>query len=264
MHRLRVLSALLLIPPFLLLVRFGSPFQFALLVSVAVGLGAWEFSHLCPVGTDRGLSILTILGALAWHAAAVHGHGLGAVGAAAAGAALLWGTLTGSEFRASLLRSAWIALGVVYTGGLLGFATLLRWLPHGQQFIYFLAFTTWAADIAAFYVGARVGKRPLAPRISPKKTAEGALAGVLATILVAVAGSGWIWPRLPWGAAAGVGFVLALAGILGDLCESAVKRSAAAKDSGVLIPGHGGILDRLDSLMFASPALYALVWIGWV
>lgn len=264
MDRQRVLSALLLVPPFLLLVHFGSPLHFALVVSLVIGLAAWEFSKLCPAGTDPGLSLLTVLGGLAWHAAVLSTGGLAGVGAAVAGAALLRVTLSRGEFRVSLLQGAWIVLGACYVGGLLGFASLLRALPDGRQLIYYLAFTTWAADIGAFYVGRRFGRRPLAPRISPRKTVEGALGGLVATVLVAIAGSGWIWPRIPWGPAAAVGLLLGVAGVLGDLCESAVKRGAEAKDSGAIIPGHGGVLDRLDSLMFAGPVLYALAWIGWV
>ncbi|MBI2458661.1 MAG: phosphatidate cytidylyltransferase [candidate division NC10 bacterium] len=264
MHRQRVLSALLLVPPFLLLVHFGSPLHFALLVSLVIGLAAWEFSRLCPAGTDPGLSLLTVLGGLAWHAAlALHG-GVAGVAAAVVGAALLRATLLRAEFRVGLLQAAWIVLGTLYVGGLLSFASLLRALPEGRQVIYYLAFTTWAGDIGAFYVGSRYGRRPLAARISPKKTVEGALGGMIATMLVAIGGSVWIWPRFLWAPAALVGLLLASVGILGDLCESAVKRAADAKDSGALIPGHGGVLDRLDSLMFAGPVLYALVRIGWV
>jgi len=264
MHRQRILSALVLIPPFLLLVQFGSPLHFALLVSLAIALAAREFSRLCPVGADRGLSLLTVTGALAWHAAVFLTGGVAAVAAALAGVALMRAVLRREERRVGMLQAAWILLGTVYAGGLLSFASLLRALPEGRQLVYYLAFTTWAGDIGAFYVGSHLGRRPLAPRISPRKTVEGALGALAVAVLVAVAGSGRVWPRLPWNVAAIGGLVLAVAGILGDLAESAVKRAAAAKDSGTLIPGHGGVLDRLDSLMFTCPVLYALVWIGWL
>lgn len=264
MHRQRIFSALLLIPPFLLLVHFGSPSQFALLVSLAIGLGAWEFSRLCPAGTDYGLSLLTVIGALAWHVGVTSTWGVAGVGAAVGGAALLRVALHPAEFRVTLLQAAWIVLGTAYVGALLSFASPLRAVPEGRQLIYFLVFTTWAGDIGAFYIGSRFGKQLLAPRISPKKTVEGALGGMAVTMVVAMAGSPWIWPRLTWPRAAVVGLLLAIMGMLGDLCESAVKRGAGVKDSGDLIPGHGGILDRLDSLIFACPVLYALVRIGWV
>lgn len=264
MHRQRILSSLLLIPPFLLLVHFGSAFHFSLLVGLVIALAAWEFSRLCPEGTDPGLSLVTILGALAWHTAVTWGGGLAGVGAAVGGVALVRATLVPAGFRVGLLQGAWIVLGVTYVGGLLSYASLLRALPEGRQFIYYLACAIWAGDTGAFYLGSRFGRRPLAPRISPKKTVEGALGGLAATVVVALAGSSQVWPRLSWDKAAWVGLVVGVAGIIGDLCESVVKRGAAAKDSGSLIPGHGGVLDRLDSLMFAGPVLYVLVWLGWV
>jgi phosphatidate cytidylyltransferase len=263
MHRQRVLSALLLIPPFLALVHYGSPLHFSLLVSVAVGLVAWEFSRLCPAGSSPGLSVLSALGALGWHAALVAGAGAGAVAAALAAASLTWAVLSGEEFKAATLRAAWGLLGAFYAGGLLGAASLLRALPQGEGLVYYVAATTWAADIGAYYVGRAWGRRPLAPRVSPKKTVEGALGGVLAAALLGALGSGWAW-RLPWGPAVGAAALLALIGMLGDLAESAVKRAAGVKDSGALIPGHGGVLDRLDSLVFATPALYGLAWMGWL
>lgn len=264
MHRQRILSALLLAPPFLLLVHFGSPLHFWLLVSLAIGLAAWEFSRLCPAGTDYSLSILTVVGAVVWHIGVTSTWGVAGVGAGVAAVGLLRVALLPVEFRVALQQAAWIALGTTYVGGLLSFASGLRGLPEGRQFIYFLVGTIWAGDIAAFCIGSQFGRRLLAPRISPKKTVEGALGGMAAAVVVAIAGSPWAWPRLTPPRAAVVGLLLSLVGILADLCESAVKRGAGVKDSGDLIPGHGGMLDRLDSLMFACPVLYALVRLGWL
>lgn len=264
MHRQRILSALILLPAFVLLVQLGSLFHFTLLVGLAIALGAWEFARLCPVGTDRGLAALSVLGALAWYAATLWTGNLAGLLALLAGVGLLRTLVIRAEIRVGVLQAAWLVLGVAYVGGLLSFASLLRGLTDGRQLVTYLAFTIWAGDSGAFYVGSRLGRRLLCPRISPKKTVEGAIGGIMATVLLAILGSPWIWPRLPWGRAAEIGFVLALVGMAGDLCESAVKRGAAAKDSGAIIPGHGGVLDRLDSLMFAGPALYALIWIGWV
>ena len=263
MHRLRVVSALLLLLPFLLLVQFGSPFLFHLLVSLAILLCAWEFAWLCPDGADLGMATLTAVASLGWQWAAISGATATAI-APLVGAGMLVRALSRTEgLRAGVLQAAWTVLGVAYVGGLLSFGSLLREAPDGRQFVYFLAFATWAGDIGAYYVGSRLGRRPLAPRISPRKTVEGALGGVGATVLVAALGCGWIWPRLPLPTAMWVGGVLAVAGMLGDLTESALKRAAGVKDSGTLIPGHGGALDRLDSLIFGGPALYALVWMGW-
>jgi phosphatidate cytidylyltransferase len=263
MHRRRVLSALLLVPPFLLLVEFGSPLHFSLLMGLVVGLTAWEFSRLCPAGVDAGLVSLTVLGALAWHAALVAGVGATPVAGFVAGAALLRATLGAREFRDGVLQAGWGMLGAAYAGGLLGSASLLRALPEGRELIYYVAAVTWAADIMAFYTGSRFGRRRLAPRVSPKKSVEGAAGGLAAAALAGLLGNGWAW-HLPWPAAPVAAIILAVVGILGDLAESAVKRAAGVKDSGGLIPGHGGVLDRLDSLVFATPVAYGLAWLGWL
>ncbi len=262
MHRQRVLSALLLIPPFLLLVRYGSPFHFSLLVGLAVALVAWEFARLCPAGSDAWLAVLSVAGALAWQATLAAGAGAGPVAALLAAIAL-GAAVLGEEFKAGTLRAAWAVLGALYAGGLLGAAALIRGLPSGEQLIYYLAAITWAADIGAYYAGRRWGRRALAPRVSPGKTLEGAAGGVAAALVAAAAGNGWAW-HLSWGAALGAALFLSLVGMVGDLAESAVKRAAGVKDSGALIPGHGGVLDRLDSLVFATPALYGLAWLGWL
>ena len=116
--------------------------------------------------------------------------------------------------------------------------------------------TVVVSDSAQFYVGRTIGRTPLAPLRSPKKTREGAYGGfVIAPIFLAVAGYYWL-PNYPpvWLAALGLGIVMA--GIIGDLFESMLKRAAGMKDSGALIPGHGGVLDRIDALLFAAPVFY--------
>jgi phosphatidate cytidylyltransferase len=264
MHRLRVLSALLLLLPFLAVVQYGSPLSFHLVLSVAIFLCAWEFAWLCPTGASRGMAALVAVGSLAWQWALIAGLAPAAIAPAVAAVMLVRALGGGEEFRTAALRAAWAVFGVAYVGGLFGYGSLLREGPDGRQLVYFVALTTWAGDIGAYYVGSRLGRRPLAPRVSPKKTVEGALGGVAATVLIAALGSAWVWPRLPVATAIWVGGLLALVGMVGDLVESVVKRAAGVKDSGTIIPGHGGILDRLDSVIFCVPALYGCVWMGLV
>jgi phosphatidate cytidylyltransferase len=264
MHRLRVVSALALVLPFLLVVQFGSPSHLHLLISVAILLCAWEFAWLCPVGGNAGMALLTVAGALTWQWLMVWGLPPTIITPLVAGAMLVRVLVTGEELRTGVIHAAWTVLGVAFVGGLFTYGALLRNQEDGRQLIYFLTCTTWAGDIGAYYVGSRLGRRPLAPKISPKKTVEGALGGIAAPLLVAVVGQHWIWPGVPVGTAIWVGGVLAAVGMLGDLAESAIKRAAGVKDSGRLIPGHGGVLDRLDSLFFAGPTLYALRWLGWM
>ena len=263
MHLTRVLSAAVLIPPFLLLVQFGSPLYFSLLVALAAGLAAWEFARLCPAGSDPGLTLLAVGGALAWQAALLAGRGVPAVIVLVAGIGLVRVVFGSEGFRDAAGKTGWAVLATVYAGGFFGAASLLRGSPDGRQLIYFLVATTWAADIAAYYVGRSLGRRPLAPKASPKKTVEGSLGGLVGAAVVAAAGSGWAWP-MPVVPALLLGALLAVVGMVGDLAESALKRGAGVKDSGGLIPGHGGVLDRLDSLAFAAPVLYGIAWLGLV
>jgi len=153
MHRLRVLSALLLIPPFLLLVQIGSPFHFSLLVAIAILLCAWEFAWLCPVGADLWVATLTVAGSLLWQAAMLGLLPATAVPPLVVGAALAGSLARGGELRTGVLQAAWAVLGVIYLGGFLGCGSLLRGERDGRQLVYFLAFTTWAGDIGAYYVG---------------------------------------------------------------------------------------------------------------
>jgi phosphatidate cytidylyltransferase len=145
-------------------------------------------------------------------------------------------------------------LGVCYCAWLLGHTIWLHALPGGPMLTLYALGVTWCGETAAYFVGRRFGRRQLAPRVSPGKTVEGGVAQLLASILVAVAGARVVQFSIP--EAVAVGALLGAVGQIGDLSESFLKRSAGAKDAGYIIPGHGGVLDRLDSLLFNVPALY--------
>ena len=134
----------------------------------------------------------------------------------------------------------------------------MRFIPgeDGEDLLMLLFVCVVLADIAAYYVGRAVGRRRLAPVLSPKKTWAGAVAGVAASMAGALVAQAWFYQRLAPGHALVLGFALGLAAIVGDLAESMVKRSANVKDSSRLLPGHGGLLDRTDSLLFAGPLLF--------
>lgn len=155
--------------------------------------------------------------------------------------------------RKPLQRAAAICMGSMYIG-LFAYLYLVRTISIPLVLIAVLG--TWATDSMAFFIGSRFGRTPLAPLISPNKSVEGALAGgagalVFSAIIASVAG--WpLWQGLVLGAGT------AFAAQVGDLVESAMKREANVKDSGSLLPGHGGVLDRFDSLIFAGPAVYYL------
>src|SRR5262249_21763994 len=128
--------------------------------------------------------------------------------------------------------------------------------PLGDELILYVVGVTWIGETAAYIAGSTAGRHKLAPVVSPKKTIEGALAQLAASIATGAAIGAWLLPTCGWGLWVGAGALLGVIGQLGDLAESAIKRSAGTKDTGALIPGHGGVLDRIDSLLFNLPAFY--------
>jgi phosphatidate cytidylyltransferase len=153
--------------------------------------------------------------------------------------------------------------GAIYVGLLLGYAIWLHGGASGPQLVLFLVGVTWAGESAAYLVGSSLGRRRLAPILSPRKTFEGAAAQVVVSVAMALALSAWLLPGCGLVGAAGAGVVLGVIGQIGDLAESAIKRSIGTKDTGGLIPGHGGMLDRIDSLLFNAPALYLYSMYAW-
>ena len=161
--------------------------------------------------------------------------------------------------RGRAIPSSLAALfGVVYIGIPFALLAHLRAVA-GWRSTLLLVVTVVVSDSLQYYSGRLFGRRPLAPTISPKKTIEGAIGGVAAAALFLAAAAPLVLSGLSRAAFAGVGVMLSLAGICGDLFESQLKRTAGIKDSSDLIPGHGGVLDRVDALLFATPVFYVLV-----
>jgi len=146
--------------------------------------------------------------------------------------------------------------GIMYVAFLGSYLVLLRGRPDGVPLIFLLVLVAWAGDSGAFAFGTWIGKHRLSTRISPKKTIEGALGGLLCGVLTAVAFKLFVFQNLSMGHCLTIGVGLNVMNQFGDLCESFIKRSCVVKDSGTFFPGHGGVLDRIDSLLFAAPFLY--------
>ena len=132
--------------------------------------------------------------------------------------------------------------------------------PLSKHLLSFFFLVLMGSDSAAYYGGRLFGRRKLAASVSPGKTWEGAVAGMLASLLLAAASHYWFFPELPLRFAMPLAAVMNVVGVLGDLTESALKRSAGAKDTAQILPGHGGILDRIDSLLFNAPLIYYFAW----
>lgn len=144
---------------------------------------------------------------------------------------------------------------VIYSVVLFSYLYLLRQIDHGITWTFLIFFLVWATDICAYLIGRRFGQHLLAPKVSPKKTIEGALGGLIGSILVGLIFWYWMGGVSFWHIIA-LALIVGVGGQIGDLFESALKRSAGIKDSGALIPGHGGILDRCDSLILVLPLVY--------
>ncbi len=163
--------------------------------------------------------------------------------------------------RIQFWESVFSFWGLMYTGGLASFLLYIRGLPEGFYLTVFLLLVIWVGDIMAYLVGSAVGKNPLAPLLSPKKTIEGTVGGLMGSMLVGMLLSIYFpveYLNLLTGAL--LGLFTGVAGALGDLVQSALKRSVNVKDSGDILPGHGGILDRFDSLLFAAPFFYIYLY----
>ena len=255
----RLLTAAALLPIVCAIVAWGTPAMFCALTAGIALLGILEMARLaerCGGHVERVLAAGLGLGACA----AFLDPPRAASWILALTAFTCVATLVRSVVRPADGCGAFGAVAAtlfagVYPGVLLAFMIGLRMEPRGRAIVFFIVVVIWVSDTAAYYLGRAFGRHLLCPPISPKKTVEGAIAGVLAAAAAAEACRWSFYPDLGASAAA-VGAALAAVGILGDLGESILKRGAGVKDSAALLPGHGGMLDRIDSLLLAGPAFY--------
>jgi len=159
---------------------------------------------------------------------------------------------------------AWTIAGIIYIGWLLSHLVTIRGLDDGRNWVFLALFTTFASDTAAFFTGRALGRHKLAPQISPGKTWEGAIGGLFGAVLVSLF---FLLPtpvhlQLTWWQAIPLGLLVSIFGQLGDLVESLFKRNMGVKDASQLIPGHGGVLDRMDSVVFTCIVVYYyVIWV---
>jgi len=258
LHLKRIIAALVLTPLFLILIIKGSYVHYSMLVVVLASLGLWEYFNLIGDRVDRRLRNIGIL----WGVLLAGGFHVGSSQVIIAMLAL--GFISVCLVRLSKVGDlgtvfqeiGYTFLGPLYVGLLLGHLSLIRSTLEGREWTLLLFFTIWMGDIAAFYTGLSIGKHKLYPEISPNKTIEGAIGGTLGCFMVVAAAKVFYMNQLSVVDVAVLSIGIAVMGQLGDLCESMFKRAAGVKDSGNIIPGHGGVLDRFDSVLFAAPFLY--------
>jgi phosphatidate cytidylyltransferase len=160
------------------------------------------------------------------------------------------------EIRSAATDAALLFFGLLYIPYLLGYMVLLRGHANGVGWIMLILFIVMSGDSAAYFTGCSIGRRKLYPTVSPNKSVEGAIGGLCGSLLGAVAAKYICLPEIAIADALLAALLIGSLGQVGDLFESLIKRSCGVKDSGTIFPGHGGILDRLDSIIFAAPAAY--------
>ena len=252
----RVVSGVLLALGILALILYGTPFHFFVFTTIVAGLASYEFFGMLKSGNKPSTLVIGVPMAALFEMALYYKSGVYAMDAALilfmAGSA--YTVFCGHKDR--LAAGANLVYGVVYTAIPMAALALIRSAPDGAAYTVMLIAATALCDTGAFYFGKTFGKRKLAPSLSPGKTVEGFFGGVAG----AIAGALIIWQIfLPSQSALtplACGLLAGFLGPVGDLAESAIKREMGVKDSGALIPGHGGVLDRVDSLLFTSAAFY--------
>jgi phosphatidate cytidylyltransferase len=254
----KIWTSLWVVPPLFFLIAAGPRVILFLIVLVATFFGLREFYGLAlpqSKGAERVVGIglgLALTAAIFWADLDMPSVYLVLL--------LLFLSLlfmvTSRDLSTAVSKMGITLFGILYIAFLLSYVLLIRNMASGNRWTLFLIVTVWGGDIFAFGIGSQMGRHKLYPKISPKKTVEGLLGALLGSVLFGLLFRTLFLPQLnPWSCVllgVGMGFL----GQLGDFSESMLKRSAQVKDSGSLIPGHGGILDRLDSFLFAAPFLY--------
>jgi phosphatidate cytidylyltransferase len=255
----RVLSALVLLPVVIGAVWFLPPIATLVLAAAAAVVAFLEYAAIV---TALGVTIPRATAGLAVLAACIGvGASLLATDVLIMSAVIAFGALaiaTGKPGPHVLHDTAAAILPVAYIGLPLGAIAAIR-VVAGREAVLLLMLTIVVSDSAQYYCGRAFGRRPLAPTISPKKTVEGAIGGLLFGTVAMTVGGRYAFPEASVLLLALVSASVAALGIVGDLFESLLKRSAGVKDSSHIIPGHGGVLDRIDSWLFAAPLFYAFV-----
>lgn len=256
----RVLSAVVLGTIVIYLIAKAPMFLGAFAVFAAILIAAHEMAALSG-STGYGVPRVPAVAACCFMAGGAVGGGvIGLAAGLSAGFTLIfmWTVLAG-KVKDSLARLSAGMLLLLYPAWALSHLILYLYTDPGRRALLFLLLCVWVCDSAAYYVGSAIGRKKLAPAISPNKTVEGAIGGTLGAAGAAILLT--MFNLVPWstGFSLAAGLAIAVLGQMGDLAESMLKRDAGVKDSGSLIPGHGGMLDRVDALLFTVPVFYYLL-----
>lgn len=254
----RVITALWGVPLITLLVWLGG-WWFLFLILVVAFLGGIEFYRMATQAGERPLSVMGLLWMVLFVINARSQYAFTVPLLTSAVVLSLIGALLRHSKERAFTAWAWTLGGILYIGWMLSHYVGLRELSYGKEWVSLAVFSTFACDIFAFFAGKAWGKHHLAPAISPGKTWEGALAGFLAALGATWGLNSALNLSLGYTQIIVLGSLIGIFAQLGDLSESLLKRSTGVKDSGTLLPGHGGVLDRIDSLIFSGVVVYYYV-----
>ena len=257
MFKTRLISGILLVIAALLTIISGDYVLFFTLLCISL-IGMQELYKAMGIHEDRTglLEIVGYLGAVLYYISLLLGfesYGLMAVLVSLILVMFVY-VFTYPKYHANQVMAAFF--GVVYVAVMLSFILMTRNLPDGKFIVWLIFLCSWGCDTCAYCVGMLIGKHKMAPVLSPKKSVEGGVGGVVgAALLGVIYAAATQGPMVEYAVICGIG---ALISMVGDLAASAIKRNQGIKDYGKLIPGHGGILDRFDSVIFTAPVIYYL------
>jgi phosphatidate cytidylyltransferase len=263
----RVFASIIFIPCLIIIARRGGYYYLAL-IDIMILIGLWEFYKMMEAKGLRPYKTMGILSglALSWYVFFQQGvYANLLLSVIFIGIMVL--ELTRKDKGLAVYHISVTVFGVFYIAWLGSHLILLRELPHLKGLDYSLGFSfviivfvmTWCYDAGAYFIGSWLGRHQILPSVSPGKTLEGAIGGVLCSIIGILVARATIAPYVTSLQAVGLAVASSIVGQLGDLSESMIKRDAKIKDSSKTIPGHGGILDRFDSLLFTAPLIYYLL-----
>lgn len=262
MLRARLATAGVAIPALLALIFLAPAWGWGLFVMGVALLGLVEYLWLAFPGRSGERILGVLLGAVMIGAALSQprpGLNVSAALSLLVAAGLVYDVLLRADFERGLSDIGLLVIGVLYTGFLLPHFYWLRTLPEGSQWVTFVIAVGMGGDSGGYFIGHALGRRKLIPRVSPGKTVEGALGIIASSLMVGAGAKVVLLPDRGWGELMGLAAVMAVIGQLGDLGESVMKRTFGAKESGWIFPGHGGVLDRIDSLLFPVALVYYYV-----
>jgi phosphatidate cytidylyltransferase len=251
----RIVSALIALPFVIGAIQY-SVYTFLPLLVFVVGVCVWEFMAMTQPNDRVACVVLTVLG-VSFSVAILAGFMSVPVLCGFVIAVLLFFLFRTGEMETVAARAGHAMMGILWASGLLTATGALRLLPNGEAWLYLACMLAWGSDTGAYFAGKYLGKQKLYEKVSPKKTWAGAIGGVITATLGAFGLTYLYGPKIDPVHLAVIAPLATALGQIGDLAESLLKRSVGVKDSGKIMPGHGGLLDRVDALVFAGPALFA-------